>query len=1030
MNRIRPFDDVEIGVGLNANSVTLLVQQENDKDFYQCPACMETKDGIIVRCQTKASLNTVKACLKNKHDAVLQQVAVHCTVKNKKMNVVSRKQHSFNGEMFVSTNMYTCGALNIYKGVNKRCDRKTRGIKFCHAHREIEDERMLLHNIWDNGKETEILSFDTNNKEIQLVSNIQFSQILCRFVGELDMKNITGSPVKPMATTSKADPDWGNRMILGSEEQANCCVEYNSRFGFVVRVVNDLEADDTLVLYDKVCSPMYIDEHVEAKTEWLMGEKTMAQMDDATFVELNELAKQDKFSGLYMILERPEDRSRGLEVIVSIYNQLIGIYRRDIASVKVVKKAHAEMIDCCVNMFHVEYNRIATETQEVMASKVKEAIQNEQQYEDTEIEHMFDDLLGDTPEANFVKETITKEIIKNRKEGNIMTGTETTKHLQTNTIPQELATKETPRNTNEEGMDLTQMVAQVVREHGIVISDERSDLMDVDFSKLIIMPRNIKASDFHHGYKIHQTKTARKKKYTKLLNDFEYEVSVQVTDSSLEEQAYSVLRVTEAARQLKEYWAEIINGPDVRVSPRRQNQTTSSNNTRIWMMPEDTIQEDATSTAYIKQEVNINTSMLNKPEKYTDVLTDVIDMTMETTRVPIKQKRSKAAFEAWKSPQCIWDQNKAPHRSPNADMQQDPHYILNAKLQQKPTFNWTRYGHQPITGDGNCLFNCLSFMLRGREDEDVAKQLRKEVAGFINKLKGFAKCTTDGTVTGNVTMRMAVHISKQPKLRETFLQRVGPIVDDSKLNEWRLHHHAINFETGEINIPFFSKLIAKSTVETYSTRVAEWRTSATDLGDDTIPLQVMAHLHDVGFIVWRNATFDPEDDIKIKYDQFIYRTVEHHGRIGFPVLNVLYSPPGTVYENFILNIGHYSILTDKFSYFSHFGDDGIITSFPSISPHVWNPSKTVHDIRDSNDYAVLRIKKLLLLQQNNNDTHVWDRFWWVNCARRKVSELLLAEKDEQASTLLQQVIAVERDANSNIPSSPEFEPLPDNTEDT
>ena len=125
------------------------------------------------------------------------------------------------------------------------------------------------------------------------------------------------------------------------------------------------------------------------------------------------------------------------------------------------------MIDCCVNMFHVEYNRIATETQEVMASKVKEAIQNEQQYEDTEIEHMFDDLLGDTPEANFVKETITKEIIKNRKKGNIMTGTETTRHLQTNTIPQELATKETPRSTNEEGMDLMQMVAQVVREHGI-----------------------------------------------------------------------------------------------------------------------------------------------------------------------------------------------------------------------------------------------------------------------------------------------------------------------------------------------------------------------------------------------------------------------------------------------------------------------------------------------------------------------------------------------------------------------------------
>ena len=55
------------------------------------------------------------------------------------------------------------------------------------------------------------------------------------------------------------------------------------------------------------------------------------------------------------------------------------------------------------------------------------------------------------------------------------------------------------------------------------------------------------------------------------------------------------------------------------------------------MMPEDTIQEDTTSTVYIKQEAGISTSMSNKPEKYTDVLTDVIDMTMKTTRVPIKK---------------------------------------------------------------------------------------------------------------------------------------------------------------------------------------------------------------------------------------------------------------------------------------------------------------------------------------------------------------------------------------------------------
>jgi hypothetical protein len=36
----------------------------------------------------------------------------------------------------------------------------------------------------------------------------------------------------------------------------------------------------------------YVDEHIEAKHEWLMGEKTMMQMDDASYVELDELAKR------------------------------------------------------------------------------------------------------------------------------------------------------------------------------------------------------------------------------------------------------------------------------------------------------------------------------------------------------------------------------------------------------------------------------------------------------------------------------------------------------------------------------------------------------------------------------------------------------------------------------------------------------------------------------------------------------------------------------------------------------------------
>jgi len=54
-------------------------------------------------------------------------------------------------------------------------------------------------------------------------------------------------------------------------------------------------------------------------------------------------------------------------------------------------------------------------------------------------------------------------------------------------------------------------------------------------------------------------------------------------------------------------------------------------------------------------------------------------------------------------------------------------------------------------------------------------------------------------------MRMAVHISKQPKLEQHFLSQVGPVINDSKFNEWRLHHHVINFKTGEIDTSYFQR---------------------------------------------------------------------------------------------------------------------------------------------------------------------------------------------------------------------------------
>ena len=63
---------------------------------------------------------------------------------------------------------------------------------------------------------------------------------------------------------------------------------------------------------------------------------------------------------------------------------------------------------------------------------------------------------------------------------------------------------------------------------------------------------------------------------------------------------------------------------------------------------EDEDREVIADMVNIKQESKTN--IARKPEKYTDVLADVIDMTMDVPRIPLKPKRSKAGSEAWKLP--------------------------------------------------------------------------------------------------------------------------------------------------------------------------------------------------------------------------------------------------------------------------------------------------------------------------------------------------------------------------------------------
>ena len=87
----------------------------------------------------------------------------------------------------------------------------------------------------------------------------------------------------------------------------------------------------------------------------------------------------------------------------------------------------------------------------------------------------------------------------------------------------------------------------------------------------------------------------QREKYTKLLRNSEYKALIQATGPSLVEQAESAIRVTQAMRKLKECWIDITNGPDIRVSPRRQSHATSSSDAHMWMISDDTEGEATTN---------------------------------------------------------------------------------------------------------------------------------------------------------------------------------------------------------------------------------------------------------------------------------------------------------------------------------------------------------------------------------------------------------------------------------------------------
>ena len=138
-------------------------------------------------------------------------------------------------------------------------------------------------------------------------------------------------------------------------------------------------------------------------------------------------------------------------------------------------------------MFHVEYNRIAIETQEVIANKVKESIQHEQQYdkniEATVVEQVMDAILGDTPGASLIKESIRASNNKNKRVKGELTIAETMKKYQES--GDKASSNMTSSNINTDELHLMQMFDKVIWEYEVIVSDERGNLEDVDYQNLL-----------------------------------------------------------------------------------------------------------------------------------------------------------------------------------------------------------------------------------------------------------------------------------------------------------------------------------------------------------------------------------------------------------------------------------------------------------------------------------------------------------------------------------------------------------------
>ena len=80
---------------------------------------------------------------------------------------------------------------------------------------------------------------------------------------------------------------------------------------------------------------------------------------------------------------------------------------------------------------------------------------------------------------------------------------------------------------------------------------------------------------------------------------------------------------------------------------------------------------------------------------------------------------------------------------------------------------------------------------------------------------------------------------------------------------------------------------------------------------------------------------------------------------------------------------------------------------------------------DQNDRQVLLMRKRVMLFQHSGNYAPWNRFWWLRCARHRITGLLKQHKDQLAKKLLELIIQVETNPDMALPSKPTFAPLPE-----